>query len=238
MSVAAFDPKLVPLTRLRKGEDRTRRGRFVALRESFNRLTEADRKIAESFAGGATGMETAIRLGLSFAHVEWRSIKIQEQLAPEADSLERTEGLAPSFSWPDDDPPDVDHFPVERKNCRPCGTCQGWRDTRVEGVVEYADDRLKCGHTLVEAFNHSRPCVWARCSLNLYQDTDKFGRMTLAVPRLEIWEMRQTCVQDLADRGHVTHEEIGQIYKVSRQSIQQLEDRAKRKAKLAGDAEE
>ena len=48
-------------------------------------------------------------------------------------------------------------------------------------------------------------------------------------PGKEVWELRETCALDVADKGGVTLEEVGAIMNLTRERIRQVEMRALQK---------
>ena len=40
---------------------------------------------------------------------------------------------------------------------------------------------------------------------------------------LEVWEMTETCALDIADRGGITLEEVGEIMNLTRKRVRQVE---------------
>lgn len=72
-----------------------------------------------------------------------------------------------------------------------------------------------------ECANGPRPCPWAACRYHLGFDITERGAALRRFPHLELWELRETCALDVADRGGVTLEEIGQASNVSMQAASQ-----------------
>lgn len=69
-----------------------------------------------------------------------------------------------------------------------------------------------------------RPCPWVSCKYHLYLDVNpRTGSIKLNFPDIEPWEMTDTCVLDIADRGPVTLEDVGRIMNLTRERIRQLE---------------
>ena len=60
------------------------------------------------------------------------------------------------------------------------------------------------------------------------------GSIKFNFPDKEVWELDETCVLDVADRGGVTLEEVGAILNLTRERIRQIE--FKGLAKLKDDA--
>lgn len=71
-----------------------------------------------------------------------------------------------------------------------------------------------------------RPCPFTMCKFHLYLDVDRRGEMRLTFPDKEVWEIPQTCVLDLAERGGMTLEEVGRVLNLTRERVRQLEARA------------
>ena len=69
-----------------------------------------------------------------------------------------------------------------------------------------------------ECRNAPRPCPWVSCKYHLY---------------LEVWEMTETCALDVADRGGITLEDVGNILNLTRERIRQVEQSGVNKLKLA-----
>ena len=62
------------------------------------------------------------------------------------------------------------------------------------------------------------------CRHNLALDVnDQTGSIKLNFPDLEVWELPETCALDIADRGGITLEEVGEIMGLTRERIRQLE---------------
>lgn len=84
--------------------------------------------------------------------------------------------------------------------------------------------------TRADCIEGPRPCPWVGCKYHLYLDVNpRTGSIKLNFPELEPWEMTETCVLDLADRGPVTLEDVGKIMNLTRERIRQLEVSASEK---------
>jgi hypothetical protein len=71
-----------------------------------------------------------------------------------------------------------------------------------------------------------RPCPYVSCAHHLYLDINPTsGAIKLNFPHLEVWEMKETCALDVADRGGITLEEVGEILNLTRERIRQVEVR-------------
>lgn len=79
-----------------------------------------------------------------------------------------------------------------------------------------------------------RPCPFVACKHHLYLDVDKeLGSIKINFPDLEVWEMPETCGLDVADRGGITLEEVGEIMNLTRERIRQIEVRGLIMLKMA-----
>lgn len=79
-----------------------------------------------------------------------------------------------------------------------------------------------------------RPCPWVACKFHLYLDVNpENGSIKLNFPDLEPWELSQTCALDVAERGGITLEEVGEIMNLTRERIRQVEVRGLIKLKMA-----
>jgi len=78
--------------------------------------------------------------------------------------------------------------------------------------------------TRAECANGERPCPFVSCKYHLYLDVNpETGSIKLNFPDIEVWEMADTCALDVAERGGVTLEEVGEIMNLTRERIRQVE---------------
>lgn len=78
-----------------------------------------------------------------------------------------------------------------------------------------------------------RPCPYVSCKHHLYLDVNpETGSIKLNFPHLEVWEMADTCSLDVAERGGITLEEVGEIMNLTRERIRQVEVRGLLKLKM------
>lgn len=69
-----------------------------------------------------------------------------------------------------------------------------------------------------------RPCLYVACKYHLYLDVNpETGSIKLNFPDLDPWEMEETCALDVAERGGVTLEEVGEILNLTRERVRQVE---------------
>jgi hypothetical protein len=72
-----------------------------------------------------------------------------------------------------------------------------------------------------------RPCVYVGCKHNLFLDVKADGRtIVLNFPGKEPEDMTHSCALDVADGGGETLNSVARTMGVSKQAIQQCEDRA------------
>ena len=75
-----------------------------------------------------------------------------------------------------------------------------------------------------ECKDMDRPCPFVSCKYHLYIDVHPVrGSIKLNFPDIEIWEMTETCALDVADRGGITLEEVGEIMNLTRERVRQVE---------------
>jgi hypothetical protein len=75
-----------------------------------------------------------------------------------------------------------------------------------------------------ECLNKERPCLFVSCKHHLYLDVNpETGSIKLNFPDKEVWELRETCALDVAERGGLTLEEVGEILNLTRERIRQVE---------------
>lgn len=69
-----------------------------------------------------------------------------------------------------------------------------------------------------------RPCLYVSCRYHLYLDVNPTtGSIKINFPDKEVWELEETCALDVAERGGITLEEVGEIMNLTRERIRQVE---------------
>ncbi len=92
--------------------------------------------------------------------------------------------------------------------------------------------------TRADCVNGPRPCLFVSCKHNLYLDVNpETGSIKLNFPDKEIWELEHTCALDVAEKGGITLEEVGEIMNLTRERIRQVETRGLMKLREATEAE-
>ena len=82
----------------------------------------------------------------------------------------------------------------------------------------------------------TRPCPYVSCKYHLYLDVNpETGSIKLNFPHLEVWEMQETCALDVAGKGGITLEEVGEIMNLTRERIRQVEVRGLVKLKMSAE---
>jgi hypothetical protein len=84
-----------------------------------------------------------------------------------------------------------------------------------------------------------RPCPWVACKHHLYLDVNPdTGSIKINFPDLEPWDLNETCALDVADRGGITLEEVGEIMNLTRERIRQVEVRGLLKLRMSSPSPE
>lgn len=93
--------------------------------------------------------------------------------------------------------------------------------------------------TRSECLCMERPCLFVSCKHHLYLDVNpETGSIKLNFPDLEVWQLSETCALDVASRGGLTLEEVGEILNLTRERIRQVEATGLQKLfELTGDNE-
>ena len=69
-----------------------------------------------------------------------------------------------------------------------------------------------------------RPCLYVSCRYHLYLDVNPItGSIKLNFPDLDVKDLEETCALDVAERGGITLEEVGDIMNLTRERIRQVE---------------
>ncbi len=123
---------------------------------------------------------------------------------------------------------------VEQKN----QTTRRQRPVRAQTIPikKMTKEQLRIGRMLYPVVDHNRPtsraecrnterpCPFVSCKHHLYLDVNpETGSIKLNFPDVEVWEMGETCALDIAERGGITLEEVGEIMNLTRERIRQLE---------------
>jgi hypothetical protein len=101
------------------------------------------------------------------------------------------------------------------------------------GAMMYPPVDIERPTTRSECREEMRPCPWVACKHHLYLDINpETGSIKINFPDLEPWELQHTCALDVAERGGITLEEVGEIMNLTRERIRQVEVRGLLKLKM------
>jgi hypothetical protein len=149
-----------------------------------------------------------------------------------ADDLDESTAVA------GDEPPEVSRkIRRRRRRTRPRSkTIAMKRLTREElrlGALMYPPVDIPRPQTRDECRGEARPCPWVACKHHLYLDVNpETGSIKINFPDLEPWDLQHTCALDVAERGGITLEEVGEIMNLTRERIRQVEVRGLLKLKM------
>lgn len=136
-------------------------------------------------------------------------------------------------------------FRIERRNERRRPGKKGRRRSKTIATKRLSKEELARGEELKsvivdrpvdrrECATGMRPCPYVSCKHHLYLDVNPdTGSIKLNFPDLEVWEMVDTCALDVADRGGITLEEVGEILNLTRERIRQVEVKGLQKLREA-----
>jgi hypothetical protein len=92
------------------------------------------------------------------------------------------------------------------------------------GKMLYPEEEYWRPSARSECIDMERPCPFVSCKYHLYIDVHPVrGSIKINFPDVEVWEMTDTCALDIADRGGITLEEVGEIMNLTRERVRQLE---------------
>ena len=75
-----------------------------------------------------------------------------------------------------------------------------------------------------DCFDMERPCPFVSCFYHLYLDiNEKTGAIKLNFPHLEVWELKESCALDIADRGGGTLDDVAFAINVTRERVRQIQ---------------
>lgn len=83
-----------------------------------------------------------------------------------------------------------------------------------------------------DCIDAERPCPFVGCPHHLYLDVNEAtGTVTFNFPGKEVEELEDTCALDVAARGGITLEDVGNMFNLTRERIRQIEGKALAKLK-------
>jgi hypothetical protein len=113
------------------------------------------------------------------------------------------------------------------------------REELRQGALMYPPVDIPRPTTREECRGEMRPCPWVACKHHLYLDINpETGSIKINFPDLEPWELQHTCALDVAERGGITLEEVGEIMNLTRERIRQVEVRGLLKLKMGSPSQD
>jgi len=107
------------------------------------------------------------------------------------------------------------------------------REDLRQGALLYPPVDIPRPTSRAQCREEMRPCPWVACKHHLYLDINpETGSIKINFPDLEPWELKHTCALDVAERGGITLEEVGEIMNLTRERIRQVEVRGLLKLKM------
>ncbi len=98
------------------------------------------------------------------------------------------------------------------------------KEERAEAAAILAEIDALRPATREDCRTSERPCPYISCKYHLYLDVNpETGSIKINFPDLDVWEMSETCALDVADRGGITLEEVGELLNLTRERIRQVE---------------
>jgi hypothetical protein len=92
------------------------------------------------------------------------------------------------------------------------------------GRLLYPEVHVPRPATRAECAEGERPCPFVSCKYHLYLDVSpKTGAIKMNFPDLDVSDMAETCVLDVAERGDATVLEIAAVMNLSGERIRQVE---------------
>lgn len=149
-----------------------------------------------------------------------------------------TEEATPNRGAPEREPPTRSKTMSRKEMARELRRRRLSGETDPEELLllkEIASQRPK---TRSDCVGSERPCLFVSCKYNLFLDVNPdTGSVKLNFPDKEIWELEYTCALDVAEKGGITLEEVGNIMNLTRERVRQVETRGLEKLRVATDDE-
>lgn len=167
-----------------------------------------------------------------------------EELEADAEDADDTDDAEVTVTAADGEVPELSRkVRRRRRRTRPRSkTIAMKRLTREElrqGALMYPPVDEPRPRTRAECKEELRPCPWVACKFHLYLDVNpETGSIKINFPELEPWDLPHTCSLDIAERGGITLEEVGEIMNLTRERIRQVEVRGLLKLKMASPSPE
>lgn len=137
-----------------------------------------------------------------------------------------------------------------RRTSNKRGARKGLRRSKTIALKKLTDEERKQTEKVLSEMEHlrpksredcrtaDRPCPFVSCKYHLYLDVNPHtGSIKMNFPDLEVWELSETCSLDVADRGGITLEEVGELLNLTRERIRQVESAGLDKLRMGYDDE-
>ncbi|QED27042.1 DNA-binding protein [Microvenator marinus] len=137
-----------------------------------------------------------------------------------------------------------------RRTANARGARKGLRRSKTIALKRLTEEERKATEALLDQLEHlrpkhrddcrmaDRPCPYVSCKYHLFLDVNPHtGSIKLNFPDLEVWELSETCALDVADRGGITLEEVGELLNLTRERIRQVEATGLEKLRVGYDDE-
>jgi len=112
------------------------------------------------------------------------------------------------------------------------GGADGTWEKYVEGTTSARMERGSGSDNTSSILKRCRPCGFVSCRHHLYLGVnERTGSIKLNFPGLEVWDLPESCALDVADRGEMTLEAVGELMNLTRERVRQLETSALEKLK-------
>ncbi len=96
------------------------------------------------------------------------------------------------------------------------------RSLTLEEVEEWVAPAQNRPRRRADCLGGARPCPFVGCRYNLYLDV-RNDSIVFNAPGEEPWELEESCALDVADRGGVTLNQVGDLLGITSERIRQLE---------------
>lgn len=94
------------------------------------------------------------------------------------------------------------------------------------GIPEHARPQTR-GECLAGDLHARRPCPFVSCKYHLASDVSpSSGNIKVTFPGREVWQLRETCTLDIADRGEASLDDVAVALNITRQRAGQIEEEA------------
>jgi hypothetical protein len=100
-------------------------------------------------------------------------------------------------------------------------------DLEEEALLPELEKRPKFRGDCVDG---ERPCHFLSCRYHLFLDVSDIGSIIFNFPGKELDELEETCALDVADKGGLILEKVGELMSLTRERIRQVEANALRHA--------